>query len=126
MCGGSRYFASCLLSCRYNVVPVVYGLGPYEAVAPPGSYIDALAFPSARDLAQHLLYLSRNTSAYLAHFRWRDSYSWSMDHHVSWCALCEKLHSQHEPRKTYDIYDWFMRDKCVGTHDPRVRTLLGD
>ena len=52
-----------------DVVPVVYGLGNYSAVAPPHSYIDALSFPSVNALADYLLYLHHNDTAYNEYFR---------------------------------------------------------
>ncbi|XP_064093669.1 alpha-(1,3)-fucosyltransferase C-like isoform X2 [Macrobrachium nipponense] len=54
---------------RYNVVPVVYGLGNYTVQLPPDSYIDALDFPTAKSLAAYLHYLDRNDTAYNAYFR---------------------------------------------------------
>jgi alpha-1,3-fucosyltransferase len=50
-------------------VPVVYGLAPYDTLAPPHSYINALDFPTAEDLADYLLYLDSNDTAYNEYFR---------------------------------------------------------
>ena len=56
--------------CRYDIVPVVLGGGDYAHSAPPGSYIDALAFPTVARLAEYLLYLDANDTAYNEYFRW--------------------------------------------------------
>ncbi|ROT85440.1 hypothetical protein C7M84_014043 [Penaeus vannamei] len=53
---------------RLDVVPVVYGLGNYSVQAPDHSYIDALSFPTAKDLADYLLYLDGNDTAYNEYF----------------------------------------------------------
>lgn len=54
---------------RLRVVPVVYGLANYTEHAPPHSYIDALSFPTAKALADHLIYLDKNDTAYNEYFR---------------------------------------------------------
>jgi len=53
-------------------VPIVLG-APNVADHAPGhdSYIDATAFPSARALAEYLLYLDRNDTAYDEYHAWR-------------------------------------------------------
>ena len=60
------------LICRHlevDVVPVVYGLGYESHGIPADSYIDALQFESAEDLADYLHYLDRNDTAYNQYFR---------------------------------------------------------
>ena len=54
---------------RYDVIPVVYGYGDYAAQAPPHSYIDVLDFPKIEDLANYLIYLDKNDTAYYEYFR---------------------------------------------------------
>ncbi|QQP35997.1 Alpha-1_3-fucosyltransferase, partial [Caligus rogercresseyi] len=51
---------------KYDVVPVVYGLANYSALAPPHSYIDALG--------EYLTYLDKNDEEYLKYFKWRENY----------------------------------------------------
>jgi len=53
---------------RFNLVPIVYGLGSYDTVAPPHSYINVFDFDSVRDLADYLLYLDGNDTAYNEYF----------------------------------------------------------
>ncbi|KAK8371714.1 hypothetical protein O3P69_018964 [Scylla paramamosain] len=47
-----------------EVVPVVLGGGPYEDIAPPHSYVDALAFPSPKHLAKYLKEVANDRDAY--------------------------------------------------------------
>ncbi|KAK8378626.1 hypothetical protein O3P69_009372 [Scylla paramamosain] len=47
-----------------EVVPVVLGGGPYEDIAPPHSYVDALAFPSPKHLAKYLKRVANDRDAY--------------------------------------------------------------
>ncbi|XP_042872436.1 alpha-(1,3)-fucosyltransferase C-like [Penaeus japonicus] len=54
---------------KLDIVPIVYGLANYSAIAPPHSYIDALAFPTAKDLASYILYLDKNDTAYNEYFQ---------------------------------------------------------
>ena len=53
---------------RYEMVPVVYGLGSYDTILPPKSYINALDFKSVRALGKYLLYLDKNDTAYNEYF----------------------------------------------------------
>ncbi|KAK3879316.1 hypothetical protein Pcinc_016101 [Petrolisthes cinctipes] len=53
---------------RIDVLPVVYGFGNYSMLAPPHSYIDALSFPNVKALADYLLYLHHNDTAYNQYF----------------------------------------------------------
>ncbi|XP_018013214.1 alpha-(1,3)-fucosyltransferase C-like [Hyalella azteca] len=57
------------LTARYDILPVVFGLGAYEVVAPPHSFINAFDFPSIRHLADYLIYLDKNNTAYNEYFR---------------------------------------------------------
>ena len=52
------------------MVPVVYGAGPYDTIAPPKSYINVFDFKNVHELAEYLLYLDKNDTAYNEYFRW--------------------------------------------------------
>lgn len=54
---------------RYDMIPVVYGLAPYEDFVPPHSFIDVMDFESIGHLAKHLRYLDSNDTAYNEYFR---------------------------------------------------------
>ncbi|KAI8820992.1 uncharacterized protein EV422DRAFT_48540 [Fimicolochytrium jonesii] len=56
-----------------GTVPVFLGTSSIPRFAPhPSSYIDASSFPSIRALADHLLYLASNDTAYNAYFAYKD------------------------------------------------------
>jgi alpha-1,3-fucosyltransferase len=44
----------------YPVIPVVMGGADYKAIAPPHSYIDVNDFKTVKQLAEHLIRLSKN------------------------------------------------------------------
>lgn len=110
-----------------NVVPVVWGFGNYSAIAPRHSFIDALAFPSVRALADYLLYLNTNDTAYNQYFRWKRHYHQTHDwakKSIAFCDICERLHSN-EPPKTYDLQKWFIEDShCLGYYDTRIQKYI--
>ncbi|XP_064093767.1 alpha-(1,3)-fucosyltransferase C-like isoform X2 [Macrobrachium nipponense] len=101
---------------RFNVVPVVYGLMNYTAKLPPKSYIDALAFPTAKSLATYLMFLHKNDAAYNEYFRWKVYHQFPSEWSLlakPWCELCERLHDD-QSEKVYDIYKWFIEDsRCI-------------
>ncbi|XP_064093665.1 alpha-(1,3)-fucosyltransferase C-like [Macrobrachium nipponense] len=112
---------------RYNVVPVVYGLGNYTAILPPKSYVDALAFPTPENLASYLLYLNKNDTAYNEYFRWKAYHqlpaAWSSLANP-WCDLCKRLHED-QSRKVYDIYEWFIKGSdCLNLWMPRISRFI--
>ncbi|KAK8371724.1 hypothetical protein O3P69_018974 [Scylla paramamosain] len=77
-----------------EVVPVVLGGGPYEDIAPPHSYVDALAFPSPKHLAKYLKEVANDRDAYNRFFAWKQHYTVELGHPFSplVCDLCAKLH----------------------------------
>ena len=56
-----------------NIVPIVYGAGNYEAIAPPHSYIDALKYTPVQ-LAKYLDILDKNDTLYNEYFWWKPYY----------------------------------------------------
>uniref|UniRef100_A0A6A7G3Y9 Fucosyltransferase n=2 Tax=Hirondellea gigas TaxID=1518452 RepID=A0A6A7G3Y9_9CRUS len=102
-----------------NVLPVVYGMAPYRELSPPHSYISVRDFPTVKKLADYLIYLANNHTAYNEYFKWRSHYS-LLSRSKSWCRLCEKLHTDRQ-EKSYDIHSWYEKNKCVDQ-----ATALGD
>ena len=81
-------------------------------IVPPGSYIDATKFKSAKELADYLKYVGSSKERYNKFFEWRDK--WSITR-VAWdCNLCKKLHeSSPEETKVYtDLSGLYDRDEC--------------
>lgn len=56
---------------RYNIIPVVLGAGKYEDYIPKSGFINVLDFKSPKDLAEYLLYLDKNQTAYNSYFNWK-------------------------------------------------------
>ena len=93
-----------------GLVPVVAGGGVgYAAMAPPGSYVDAADFGSARELAQFLEGVTREE--YEGFHAWRYEYevsrgaeqkAWSM------CELCRMLHEDKGEKVYEDMHGWWV------------------
>ncbi|XP_063842682.1 alpha-(1,3)-fucosyltransferase C-like isoform X3 [Scylla paramamosain] len=92
---------------RHDVVPVVFGLANYSAIAPPHSVINVLDFPNVKALVEYLNYLDHNDTAYNEYFKWKAQYH-SSNTWPSYCELCTKLHEDHTPKVYWDMKDWFM------------------
>ncbi|XP_037783769.1 alpha-(1,3)-fucosyltransferase C-like isoform X1 [Penaeus monodon] len=120
-----KFFTPLLL----DVVPVVYGYANYSRLAPPHSYIDALSFNTTRDLAEYLLYLDKNDTAYNEYFRWKPYYEQLNQHDLrakAFCDLCERLHSDREP-KNHDVNSWFDEEtQCLSQEDSRIKQLISE
>ena len=90
-----------------GVVPVVMGGANYSQMAIPGSYINVLDFDSVKDLADYLLYLDKNDTAYMEYFAWRKTYrvygylkGAVFNEHYPWtCNMCAK--AQNPGSKSY-------------------------
>ncbi|XP_071535700.1 alpha-(1,3)-fucosyltransferase C-like isoform X2 [Panulirus ornatus] len=102
---------------RLDVVPVVYGLGSYTKQAPPHSYIDSMNFPTAKSLAEYLLYLDRNDTAYNEYYRWKRfhqlPHEWARVA-KTYCDMCERLHLDNTT-KVYNLKKWFEKDSHCKT-----------
>ena len=68
-----------------NIVPIVYGAGNYEAIAPPHSYIDALKY-TPNKLAEYLDLLDKNDTLYNEYFWWKPFYK-SVFHYSIQCRV---------------------------------------
>jgi len=101
-------------SCRYNVVPIVYGGANYSQFAPPNSYVNALDFESPKELAAYLKYLSQDLQRYLSFLQWKKYYrvARKVATKRAVCTLCEVLHKQKRPKIYSDLSDWYAKDKC--------------
>jgi alpha-1,3-fucosyltransferase len=102
-----------------NVVPIVWGLGPYTDVAPKGSYIDVRDFDSPRALANYIQHLDTHPAEYLKFFSWRQKFRVSSAEELYgsgfWCSVCQKLHetnvSDRQRRKWYsNLGNWFRKN----------------
>ncbi|XP_040173950.1 alpha-(1,3)-fucosyltransferase C [Anopheles arabiensis] len=99
---------------EHHIVPVVFGGADYNRFMPPGSYIDAQAFRTAGELAEHLRYLMDNPAEYVRYFWWKQHYA--LEDTNQYCDLCQRLHSvSARERVQYyrDIKAWWYDDACT-------------
>ncbi len=94
---------------QFNIIPIVFDLhGNYDRFVPPKSFINALDFPTVKELADYLKLLDKNDTLYNEYFRWKESYAFEYSLHLNelniyeksargYCDLCAKLHDPSEP-----------------------------
>lgn len=102
------------------IIPVVFSGADLSSFAPPKSYIDANAFETVEELANHLNFLSTNPDEYVKYFWWRDFYKVSLKSLLDfpsehWCEVCQKINKLREEKKEkvyQDIEKWNKKDIC--------------
>ncbi|RXG68587.1 Alpha-(1,3)-fucosyltransferase C, partial [Armadillidium vulgare] len=97
----------------YHIIPVVRGSADYAAIAPPHSYINVEDFETQKDLANYLIYLDKNDTAYMEYFNWKKNYFvmngfTSLHYMTTFCTLCQKLHSDKTEKIYYNLTEWFL------------------
>lgn len=93
---------------KYDIILVVYGLGNYDFYVPKEAYINVLDFESIPRLAEYLLYLDNNSTAYDEYFTWKRFIKFK-DHPASstLCEMCIQLNMQlYEPMRPSVITDF--------------------
>ena len=105
-----------------GIVPIVMGGADYEEIAIPGSYINVLDFPSVKALADYLLYLDKNNTAYNEYFGWKTKYKQGgclhgndLSRHYPWtCDLCALANSPFGAKtQVYEHLDsWWSEKQC--------------
>lgn len=112
-------------------VPVVLGGANYAQIAIPGSFINALDFDSVKALAEYLLYLDKNDTAYMEYFAWRKKFKvygslkpeGFNTHHPWTCELCTK--AQKSENKTYrSLSDFRNPAKLCGLHEDKLYQMV--
>ncbi len=105
---------------------ITYGGSDYSALAPPHSYINALAFPSVKKLVAHLRTLQEDDAKFAEYFWWRDFYAvrqGEFHRAQAYCDLCKRLHNPEEPPKVYEnMFKWWITD----SHCKKLRTSAFD
>ncbi|KAK4305858.1 hypothetical protein Pmani_022273 [Petrolisthes manimaculis] len=104
---------------QFGLVPVVYGGGRYSKILPRGSYIDATDYPTAGDLAAHLLHLAAHPAQYARYLLWRRY--WRVVWPTPWCDLCAALH-RHSPTQHSITADRWWRNNARCASTPPVAT----
>jgi len=99
---------------RRNSVPVVLAKDYYSAdVVPPGSFISVQDFPSVKALAEYLLYLDKNDTAYNEYFSWKQKFAdqQRLRFRYAACDICEALHNEClEPKVYHNIFKTFWNE----------------
>jgi len=84
------------MNLEYNIVPIVMDLnGNYVKIAPAGSFINALDYPTVKELADYLKMLDKNDTLYNEYFWWKKHYVLGVSSDA--CQLCAKLHDPSHP-----------------------------
>ena len=93
-------------SYQESMVPIVYGSANYDLFLPRRSFINMNNFPSAKALANYLLYLDKNDDEYLKYFEWKKYTKLiknTFDLETGYCDICQKLHKDYPARVTKTI-----------------------
>ncbi|KAB7498050.1 Alpha-(1,3)-fucosyltransferase C, partial [Armadillidium nasatum] len=103
------------LPFSYYIVPIVRGSGDYASIAPPHSYINVNDFKSVKDLADYLIYLDRNDTAYMEYFNYKKDYVvlnklTRLYLANPYCSLCEKLHNDKTEKVHNNLAQWFKEE----------------
>ncbi|KAK8761445.1 hypothetical protein V5799_027289 [Amblyomma americanum] len=96
----------------WGMVPVVLGGANYSRIAPPGSYLDALAFRNVRQLADHMKRTAADMRLYNSYHAWRLHYTLAWEDLA--CGFCRLLHNSSAPAKAYGNFNewWFKQARC--------------
>jgi hypothetical protein len=103
-------------SLHRGIVPVVLSGANLSnpRVLPPGSYIDASSFDTARELAEYLEKVGNDPSLYNRFFEWRAH--WEVNAYEApdaSCLICEKLHKSTSKRLYTDINTFYTLKDCI-------------
>uniref|UniRef100_A0A914WZF1 Fucosyltransferase n=1 Tax=Plectus sambesii TaxID=2011161 RepID=A0A914WZF1_9BILA len=102
---------------KHGMVPVVFGGGNYSDLLPHSKiFINAKAYPSMKELAEYLLYLDKNATAYEEYFEWRTHYSLNIRvGYDGFRRMCNALQAQdYKNSKAYDVKKWWLDDVHCG------------
>ena len=93
---------------RYDIIPVVYGDGDYSKYVPQSGYINAFDYPTPKHLADYLIYLDGNKTAYNSYFKWKKYVKFIENgpYYAMMCEFCIQLNLDlYEGIKTHVISD---------------------
>lgn len=95
----------------WNSVPITLTRDFYTPdVVPPNSFISVEDFPTVKALAEYLLYLDKNDTAYNEYFTWKKEfvYAGMSQMRDTACDICDALHNECLKPKFYkDIFKTF-------------------
>ncbi|CAF0874778.1 unnamed protein product [Brachionus calyciflorus] len=116
---------------KYDIIPVVLGGGNHSFFIPKSGFINVLDYKSPKNLADYLIYLDSNKTAYNSYFKWK-KYVKFKDQLVfsNFCDMCIQLNLEnYVPIWKNVISDigklWSKRDNCkIGKIDSKNNFLL--
>ena len=116
-----------------GIVPIVMGGADYGKTAIPGSYIDVRDFSSVKELADYLLYLDKNNTAYNEYLSWRTQYKRNdclqmgdMTCLGHWtCDLCALANNASTPYKVYENLEDFWSVKQCNRFSEQFDKIIG-
>ena len=124
-----KYWGSPL---ELGIVPVVLGGADYKALAIPGSYINVLDFPSPKALADYLMFLDKNNTAYNEYFQWKNKFKLGgclhgndLSQHYPWmCELCALANNNSRGTKIYGDLAGFWGKQHCGLYAKELKRVL--
>ena len=94
-----------------GIVPVVLSDVNFSdpTIIPPGAVINALDFPSVKELAEYMKKVGSNSTLYNSYFKWHSKYTVVEHKHPErWCSVCQRLVTDRSSSKVYkDIATWY-------------------
>ena len=99
-----------------DIIPVVISYVDFTdtSLIPPGSAINALDFPSVKELANYMKAVGNNSTLYNEYFKWHSHYKpieYSSLKSVFLCPLCRHIATNHSTKTYKSVHDWFSRKK---------------
>lgn len=112
-----------------HVVPVVYGLANYSSLLPHHSHIDVASFESIKQLANYLLALDTNSTAYDEYFSWRTNYRCVQGfmNMRDFCRQAHELHHRSVNKRCSSCDAWISTSACIKPRNfDNYRQLLNE
>ncbi len=106
-----------------NIVPVVYGAGPYELYVPKNGFINVLDFETVKDLADQLIKVGNDRDLYNSYFKWKKFMKFEYKKSKSiragqFCDICIKMNLNRVEGKNYsqipfsDVRKYWGKENC--------------
>lgn len=96
-----------------GAIPVIMGptVNNCELLLPPNSFLHIDNYKSSKELAAHLLEISKSDEILLSYHRWRNDFELLNEHgyfgskSYHWCRVCEALNYNDQAEKVYTEED---------------------
>jgi hypothetical protein len=85
---------------RLNIVPVVYGAGPYDRYVPKSGFINVFDFKTVNELADYLAKVGNDRNLYNSYFKWKKyvKFEYKKPKPIrggQFCDMCIKMNLHH-------------------------------